>query len=81
MRFLLVVATFIFSVSAFSQEKVIYKYKKYEEINLGEIKVEGELGAPGEITVSERYLRKFKNKLPSKPNFHFEMMRGLEKIR
>ena len=81
MRIYILVLTFLFSFTTLAQEKVVYKYKKYEEINLGEIKVEGELGAPGEITVSERYLRKFKNKLPSKPNFHFEMMRRLEKIR
>lgn len=62
-------------------EKVIYKYKKFEQFNLDEISVEGELGAPGEITVSNRYLRQFKNKLPSKPNFHLEMMKGLDRIR
>ncbi len=73
------------STSAFSQksvkEKVVYKYKKFEKFNLEEISVDGELGAPGEITVSSRYLRQFKNKLPSKPNFHLEMMKGLDRIR
>ena len=49
--------------------------------NLGEISVEGDLGAPGEVTISRRYLKKFKNRLPSKPNFNFEMMKGLERIR
>lgn len=62
-------------------EKVVYKYKKFENYNLEEISVDGELGAPGEITVSSRYLRQFKNKLPSKPNFHLEMMKGLDRIR
>ena len=73
------------SGQAFAQksvkEKVIYKYKKFEKFNLEEINVDGELGAPGEITVSSRYLRQFKNKLPSKPNFHLEMMKGLDRIR
>ncbi|MFG1493857.1 hypothetical protein ACRXCV_02635 [Halobacteriovorax sp. GFR7] len=63
------------------KEKVVYKYKKFEQFNLEEISVDGELGAPGEITVSSRYLRQFKNKLPSKPNFHLEMMKGLDRIR
>lgn len=72
-----ILATSVFS----AEEKIIYKYKKFEEINLDEINVEGDMGAPGEITISERYLRSFKNKLPSKPNFNFEMMRSLERIR
>ena len=75
----------LIQVSTFSKskvkEKVIYKYKKFEEINLDEINVDGELGAPGEITISRRYLKRFKNRLPSKPNFDFEMMKGLERIR
>lgn len=79
---LIVLTSCLVAMSAFSaDEKIIYKYKKYEEINLDEIKVEGDLGAPGEITISERYLKSFDNKLPSKPNFNFEMMRSLERIR
>ena len=73
----------LFSLSAIAQNKgkVIYKYKKFEEINLGEISVEGDFGAPGELTISRRYLKKFKNRLPNKPNFNFEMMKGLERMR
>ena len=59
----------------------VYKYKKFEEINLDEVNVEDDMGAPGKITISERYLRSFKNKLPAKPNSNFEMMRSLERIR
>lgn len=79
---LLVVSLFICTSSyAKGKEKVVYKYKKFEVINLDEIKVDGELGGPGEISISQRYLKKFKNKLPSKPNFNLEMMKGLERIR
>ncbi len=79
-----VILILCFSMTTFAQRKkskVVYKYKKFEEINLDEIKIEGDLGAPGEITISRRYLKKFKNRLPSKPNFNFEMMKGLERIR
>ena len=73
----------LFTLNAYPQKKskIVYKYKKFEKINLGEISVEGDLGAPGEVTISRRYLKKFKNRLPSKPNFNFEMMKGLERIR
>ena len=86
MKRIITAALFILlSQASFGQksvnDKVIYKYKKFEKFNLDEISVDGELGAPGEITVSSRYLRQFKNKLPSKPNFHLEMMKGLDRIR
>ncbi|AYF43299.1 MULTISPECIES: hypothetical protein [Halobacteriovorax] len=86
MKRIITTALFILlSQASFGQksvnDKVIYKYKKFEKFNLDEISVDGELGAPGEITVSSRYLRQFKNKLPSKPNFHLEMMKGLDRIR
>lgn len=71
----------LFSLHAQAKEKVVYKYKKFEVINLDEISVDGELGGPGEVSISQRYLKKFKNKLPSKPNFNLEMMKGLERIR
>jgi hypothetical protein len=84
MRYLtLIIASLLMAnvASAKGKEKVVYKYKKFEVINLDEIKVDGELGGPGEISISQRYLKKFKNKLPSKPNFNLEMMKGLERIR
>lgn len=80
MKYLLL-TLLLFTSNSYAKEKVVYKYKKFEEINLDEIKVEGELGAPGEISISQRYLKKFKNKLPTKPNFNFEMMKGLERVR
>ena len=76
----IILFTLLFSAVS-AQEKIVYKYKKFEHINLDEISIDGDLGAPGEISVSQRYLRKFKNKIPSKPNFNLEMMKGLERVR
>ena len=80
---IMIVAVSLIGLSSLAQkkERIIYKSKKFEEINLGEIKVDGELGSPGEISISQRHLKKFKNKLPHKPNFNLEMMKGLERIR
>lgn len=83
MKIISLILLLFLTSQSFAQKKgkVVYKYKKFEEINLDEIKVEGDLGAPGEITISRRYLKKFRNRLPSKPNFNFEMMKGLERIK
>jgi hypothetical protein len=36
------------------EEKVIYEYKKYERIDLGDLEVKGQLIAPGDLSVRER---------------------------
>ena len=43
-------------------EKIIYKYKKFEKFNLEEISVDGETGVPGDISIINRFKRKFDNK-------------------
>ena len=75
----------LFSADAFSQkrrkEKVIYKYKKYEKFNLEDISVDGETGVPGDISLINRYQRKFKNKLPYRRNFRPEVVFGIERLK
>jgi len=75
----------LFSVDAFSQkkrkEKIIYKYKKYEKFNLEDISVDGETGVPGDISLINRYQRKFKNKLPYRRNFRPEIVFGVERLK
>ena len=53
---LLINLTLVFDyVHAFeSKEKVIYRYKKNETIDLGELNVKGKNMAPGDLTVRER---------------------------
>ena len=42
-----------------AKPNVIYEYKKYEKFDLGNLEVNGELTAPGEISVKERDREKF----------------------
>tara|TARA_B100000925_G_scaffold289841_1_gene273662 strand:+ start:2014 stop:2271 length:258 start_codon:yes stop_codon:yes gene_type:complete len=76
---------FLLSFDAFSQkkrkEKIIYKYKKYEKFNLEDISVDGETGVPGDISLINRYQRKFKNKLPYRRNFRPEIVFGVERLK
>ena len=85
MRCLFLIIIFTFSLSTFAQKKrgknVVYKYKKYEKFNLEDISVDGETGVPGDISLINRYQRKFKNKLPYRKNFRPEIIFGVERLK
>lgn len=82
-----------FSIDAFSdeltppdpagtkKEKIIYKYKQYEKFDFDDLGIEGDTGSPGDLSVSTRYSRDFKNKLPYRKNFNPEIHRSIERIR
>jgi hypothetical protein len=73
----------LISVSALAQKapKINYEYKKLEKFDFDEIGVQGESGAPGDISVSPRARNEFKNKLPERTNFNKEMKKAIEGIR
>lgn len=73
----------LFSFSSFAQknEKIIYKYKKFEKFDFEDIVIEGETGAPESISISPRFIKTFKNKLPYRKNFNAEIRKGIERIR
>ncbi len=74
---------FLLSISVFAQEKgnVRYEYKKFEKFDFDEIGVEGEAGAPGDISISPRLRKEFRNKLPERSNFNKEMKKAIDGIR
>lgn len=83
MKFLILISM-LFSISSFAQtkdEKVIYKYKKFEKFDFEDIVIEGETGAPESISISPRFIKTFKNKLPYRKNFNAEIRKGIERIR
>ena len=70
----------VFSKNVKKTEKIIYKYKKYENFNLEEISVDGETGVPGDISIINRFKKKFSNKLPYRKNFRPEVILSTERI-
>ena len=54
-------------------EKIIYQYKKYEKVDLGDLEVKGNVLAPGDITIMERDRARFQRELFDKPDFDQEM--------
>lgn len=80
---ILILMVVLFNVNSYAQDKknVRYEYKKFEKFDFNEIGVEGEAGAPGDISISPRLRNEFKNKLPEKQNFQKEMKKAIEGIR
>jgi hypothetical protein len=75
--FILSLTSLVFSDS----KKINYEYKKFERFDLSEIDVEGESGAPGDLSINPRLRKEFQNMLPDRPNFNKEIKRSLERIR
>jgi hypothetical protein len=74
----------LLSFSVFSEEprpNVRYEYKKFEKFDFDEIGVEGEAGSPGDISISPRLRKEFRNKLPERKNFNKEMKKAIDGIR
>lgn len=83
MKFIVISFLTLFSLTALAQQKanVKYEYKKFERFDFEEIGVEGEAGAPGDISISPRLRKEFKNKLPERQNFNKEMKKAINGIR
>jgi hypothetical protein len=80
---ILILMVILLNVSSYAQDKsnVRYEYKKFEKFDFNEIGVEGEAGAPGDISISPRLRNEFKNKLPERNNFQKEMKNAIDGIR
>jgi hypothetical protein len=82
--FLAVLIIFTFPTLAMAAEKkgrIVYKYKKYEKFDFSDLVVEGETGSPGDLSISPRYQRRFKNKLPYRRNFSDKIIKAVGHIR
>lgn len=64
-----------------SDRKVIYKYKQYEKFDFDDMSVEGDDGAPGDLSINPRFQKEFKNELPYRKNFNPEMIKALDTIK
>ncbi len=74
----------LLSFSIFAEEpkpNVRYEYKKFEKFDFDEIGVEGEAGSPGDLSISPRLRKEFRNKLPERKNFNKEMKKAIDGIR
>lgn len=63
------------------QRQKKYVYKKYEKFDFEEINLQGEVSAPGDLSVMTRFQRRFRNKLPYKTSFNPELKKSLKRIK
>lgn len=63
------------------KEQVIYKYKKYQKFDFEDLVIEGETGAPTDLSISPRFKRVYKNPLPYRKNFNDEIRKSVERVR
>ena len=92
MKFFLMSAI-LFSSALFAQDfidgqetrvggkKVIYTYKQYEKFDFDGLNIEGDTGAPSDISISPVHEKRFTNRLPYRKSFAPEIKKGIERVR
>jgi hypothetical protein len=84
MKILLILLALMFLSLSFAndaEKKVYYEYKKYEKFDFGAIDVEGGSNSPGDLSISPRFRKKFRNKIPERKQFNNEMKKALDSVR
>lgn len=80
MTVILIMISFASNAQESADKNIKYEYKKFEKFDLEEIGVEGNSGAPGDLSVIPSPQKTYDNRLPQKPNFHSEMKRGALRV-
>lgn len=62
-------------------KKIIYTYKQFEKFDFDDLTIEGEAGAPNDISVSSMHEKPYSNRLPYRKSFTVEIKKGIERVR
>ena len=62
-------------------KKIIYTYKQFEKFDFDDLNIEGDTGAPGDLSVSPVHEKRFTNRLPYRKSFTVEIKKGIERVR
>ncbi len=81
LTFTLLLSSLVIAQTEDQNGDVVYKYKEFQEFDLETIGVDGEVGAPEDLSLNSRFQKKFRNKLPIRKNFNPEIRRTVELIR
>jgi hypothetical protein len=83
MKIILLALVILGSFNAFSREekKVIYTYKQYEKFDFDDLNIEGEAGAPNDLSITPIHEKKYTNRLPYRKSFIMEIRKGIERVR
>lgn len=67
--------------TSLGNKKVIYTYKQFEKFDFDDLNIEGDTGAPGDLSVSPIHEKRFTNRLPYRKSFTVEIKKGIERVR
>ena len=62
-------------------KKVVYTYKQFEKFDFDDLTIEGEAGAPNDISISPIHEKGYSNRLPYRRSFTVEIKKGIERVR
>jgi hypothetical protein len=78
--FLLMLSFGLFAQKA-SKGKVVYKYRKFEKFDFSGIELSGGPDSIGDLSITPRAQKRFKNRLPLRKNFNPELRESIETLR
>jgi hypothetical protein len=67
--------------SKLGNKKVIYTYKQFEKFDFDDLNIEGDTGAPNDLSISPIHEKRFTNHLPYRKSFTVEIKKGIERVR
>jgi len=62
-------------------KKIIYTYKQFEKFDFDDLNIEGDSGAPNDLSISPTHEIKMSNRLPYRKSFNAEIRKGIERVR
>ena len=73
------------SIAVYAQKsgngKVVYKYRKYEKFDFSEIGIKSGPESIGDLSITPRAQKRFKNRLPLRKDFNPELRESIETLR
>ncbi len=79
MKKALIILLYVCSISA--KDKVIYKYKTYENFDLGNLEIKGEVIAPGDLSAGDRSPKEFSEVLFERKHFKDMYLKESNRLR
>lgn len=79
MKFLILLLLVTTSV-AFGKKKIVIEYRKYEKFDFDALNIEGSENSPGDLSISPRFRKKFRNRIPERKNFKKQMINALNTL-
>jgi hypothetical protein len=71
----------MFSTQLSAKENIIYKYKKYEKFDLGELEIKGSIIAPGDLSTANLQIKKFSLSLYERKRYDDLLEKQLRTLR